>query len=306
MPTFPRTRATANAQLLSILCKVTDVSVSVLANLCEDGREPLPIETNIRARWDVRVRRAQDLVSKHSAVANALRLYHATLELQSNLAGQADIPLNPGVALRQQLYISSAVAAMPSVLEIAAERGNDQLRFEAHKMRQLGEEHWRQLLEEAIASEESMAVAAHDFFARACLQPQAENLQLQMPKDPAYDQNSCPACGGLPQLMIQHAEGENAGRSLFCSFCLCEWPFRKAVCPWCGEEDQEKRPKYKSEEWTYIHVEACDNCQRYLKVVDMTIDSSAVPLVDEAALAVLDVWMAGLGYIKIIRNLIGF
>jgi len=43
-----------------------------------------------------------------------------------------------------------------------------------------------------------------------------------------------------------------------------------------------------------------------LKVVDLKIDGLAVPLVDEAALAVLDVWASGLGYNKIIRNMIGF
>ncbi|MGH9496971.1 MAG: formate dehydrogenase accessory protein FdhE, partial [Candidatus Sulfotelmatobacter sp.] len=218
----------------------------------------------------------------------------------------AEVRLNPPVRLRQQLYVSAAVAAMPSVLAIAAERGNDQLRFEAHKMRQLGEEYWRHTIEEAIESEEPLAVAAHDFLARACLQPQAENLQLQMSKDPAYENNVCPACQGLPQLMIQRGEGESPSRSLLCSFCLCEWTFRQHVCPSCGEDDKEKLPDYKSEEWTYVRVQACDNCQRYIKVVDLTIDGSAVPLIDEAALAVLDVWMAGLGYTKVIRNLIGF
>jgi formate dehydrogenase maturation protein FdhE len=270
------------------------------------GENPLPTETDVRARWGVRVRRAEELKAKHSAIANSLRLYQATLEFQASLAAQAEVRLNPPVRLRQQLYISAAVAAMPSILAIAAERGNDQLRFEAHKLRQLGEEHWRQIIEEAISSEESIAVGAHDFFARVCLQPQAENLQLQIEKDPAYGLNVCPACGGLPQLMIQRPEGENSGRFLLCSFCLCEWAFRHAVCPACGEDDKEKLPDYKSEEWTYVRVQACDNCQRYIKVVDLTIDGSAVPLIDEAALAVLDVWMAGLGYTKIIRNLIGF
>lgn len=261
----------------------------------------MPTETNIRARWDVRVCRSQELISRHSAIANALRLYHATLEFQAATA-QADVPANAGVPLRQQIYVSAAVAAMPQILAIAAERGNDQLRFEAHKMRQLGEEHWQRLLEDVIASSEPVPVAAHDFFARACLQPQAENLQLQMTKDPAYEQNVCPACGGLPQLMIQR-EGN---RSLLCSFCLCEWAFRTPVCPSCGEEDKEKLLSYKSEEWKYIHAEACETCQRYLKIVDLTIEGAAIPLVDEAALAVLDVWVTGLGYTKIIRNLIGF
>ena len=262
----------------------------------------MPTETDIRTRWDLRVSRAKELTHRHSAIANALRLYEAALELQGSLA-QADIPRNPAVALRQQLYVSAAVAAMPQALTIAAERGNDQLRFEAHKMRQLGEEHWQRLIEDVIASSDSVPVAAHDFFARTCLQPQAENLQLQMVKDPAYDHTVCPACGGLPQLIIQRPEGN---RSLLCSFCLCEWAFRKPICPACGEEDKEKLVSYKSEEWKYIHVEACDACQRYLKVVDMAMEPSAVPLVDEAALAVLDVWVTGLGYIKIIRNLVGF
>lgn len=250
----------------------------------------------------MRVSRAQELVSRHSAIANALRLYQATLELQSAIA-QAEVPLNSAVPLRQQLYVSAAVAAMSQILTVAAERGNDQLRFEAHKMRQLGEEHWQRLIEDVVASSDSLPVGAHDFFARACLQPQAENLQLQIAKDPAYELNVCPVCGGLPQLMIQRAEGV---RSLLCSFCLCEWAFRKPFCPSCGEEDKEKLVSYKSEEWKYIHVEACETCQRYLKVVDMAMENSAVPLVDEAALAVLDVWVTGLGYTKIIRNLIGF
>jgi formate dehydrogenase accessory protein FdhE len=164
----------------------------------------------------------------------------------------------------------------------------------------------RQLVEAALTPGEASSVAAEDFFVRVCLQPMAENLQRQLPKDRNYNQNVCPVCGGLPQMALLRPEGEGASRSLWCSFCLCEWHFRRIVCPWCGEEDKEKLPHYSSEAWKYVHVEACDNCQRYLKAVDMTIDGLAVPLVDEAALAVLDVWASGLGYTKIIRNMIGF
>ncbi|HEX3819225.1 MAG TPA: formate dehydrogenase accessory protein FdhE [Candidatus Sulfotelmatobacter sp.] len=266
----------------------------------------MPVDTHVRARWDARIGRAQELISKHSAVANALRLYLATLEFQAEIASRFEAPVNPGLPLRRQIDLSAVVSVMPTLVTIAAERGPDQLRFEAHKMRQLGEERWRPLVEEVLGSAEPVPLAAYDFFARACLQPLAENLQLQFPKDPNYGQNVCPACGGLPQLAIVRPEKEKASRSLLCSFCLCEWPFPQPLCPLCGEEDQEKLPHYKSEEWTYVRVEACDNCQHYLKTVDMTIDGSAVPLVDEAALAVLDVWATGLGYTKIIRNLIGF
>lgn len=38
----------------------------------------------------------------------------------------------------------------------------------------------------------------------------------------------------------------------------------------------------------------------------MTVDGLAVPLVDEAAFSVLDVWAGDRGYKKIVPNLLGF
>jgi FdhE protein len=107
-------------------------------------------------------------------------------------------------------------------------------------------------------------------------------------------------------MAVLKPEGEGARRSLLCSFCLCEWSFRRVICPWCGEEDRERLPHYCSEEWTHVHIEACDTCKHYLKAVDLSVNGLAVPIVDEAALAVLDVWASERGYVKIIPNLIGF
>jgi FdhE protein len=87
---------------------------------------------------------------------------------------------------------------------------------------------------------------------------------------------------------------------------LKEWLFRRVVCPWCGEEDKEKLPRYSAEECSHVYVSACDVCKRYLKSVDMTIEGRAEPLVDEVALAALDVWVSERGYQKIIPNLMGF
>ena len=263
-------------------------------------------KNDCQIRWGVRIRRAEELQDRHSAIANALSLYRATLEFQADIASQFDKPIDPTIPLRQQIDLDAVCALMPAILSVSAERGPEPLRFQAHRVQQAGGARWRQLLEAVLASGESVPVAADDFFARACLQPVAENLQSQLPKDLPDSRNVCPACGGLPQLAVLRPEGEGASRWLLCSFCLREWLFRRIVCPWCGEEDKEKLPHYSSESWAYVHVEACDTCQRYFKAVDMTIDGLAVPLVDEAALAVLDVWASGLGYTKIIRNLIGF
>ncbi|HUK91878.1 MAG TPA: formate dehydrogenase accessory protein FdhE, partial [Blastocatellia bacterium] len=127
----------------------------------------------------------------------------------------------------------------------------------------------------------------------------------QLPKDSIYTSSVCPACGGLPQLTVLRPEGEGASRWLMCAFCLREWPFRRIICPGCGEEDKEKLPRYSAEECDYVHVEACETCKRYLKAVDMTVNGLAVPLIDEVALAVLDIWAGEHGYSKVIRNLIG-
>jgi len=107
-------------------------------------------------------------------------------------------------------------------------------------------------------------------------------------------------------MSVLRPESEGASRWLLCSFCLREWRYRRLACPSCGEEDKEKLPRYSAQECAYVHVEACDSCRHYLKAVDMTIDGHAVPLVDEAALVVLDVWASNRGYTKTIPNLLGF
>jgi len=195
---------------------------------------------------------------------------------------------------------------MPSLFAVAARSGPDRLRAEADRLKEHGETEWRRLLESALSAEEGELEGPEDFFIRACLQPLTEHVQLQLPKDANYNGNRCPVCDGRPQTAILRAEGEGASRSLLCSFCLYEWTFRRLACPWCGEHNKEKLPRYSAEECTYVHVEACDTCQRYLKAIDLTVNGNAVPLVDEVALAVLDVWATRHGYSKIRQNLVGF
>jgi len=144
------------------------------------------------------------------------------------------------------------------------------------------------------------------FFVRACLQPLAEEHQLQLPADPNYSASICPVCFARPQLAVLRPEGEGASRSLLCSFCLREWQFRRVICPWCGEEDKDKLPHYSDASLAPVRVEACDTCHRYMKAVDLSVDGHAVPLVDEVAAAVLDVWATEHGYTKIAKNLMGF
>jgi len=47
----------------------------------------------------------------------------------------------------------------------------------------------------------------------------------------------CPICGKEP--MIARLEKETGRRWLFCSLCHTEWLFKRLICPFCENEDQE-------------------------------------------------------------------
>jgi FdhE protein len=258
------------------------------------------------SRWEAQVRRARELSGEHSPAYDLLHFYEMVLLFQRDTAAACAAKLDSTVPLREQIDFAFASSRIPALLALAAEHGPEALSVHARQLKEEGPASWQTMLESALVQGKSGLDPMHDFFARSCLQPIAEKLQSQLPIDANYTGNWCPACGGMPQLAILRPEGEGASRSLGCSFCLREWLFRRIVCPYCGEEDKEKLPRYSAEECAHVHIEACDTCRRYLKAVDMTIDGHAEPLVDEAAMAALDVWATERGYAKIVKNLIGF
>lgn len=266
----------------------------------------VPQIENSQKRWEVRLARLADLEARQKPMASALQLYGTILKFQSGLASRSSRVLDSKLPLRAQIDIAEVASAMPALLSLAAKDGTGLLREAAEHWMSSGEQKWRQSLESATNSDHVPSAGADDFFSRACLQPFAENLQLQLPQNTYIDGHQCPACGGLPQMAVLRPEGDAAGRWLLCSFCLRESAFRRLICPWCREENKEKLPRFSSDDWPSVHIEACDTCRHYLKAIDMTVDGLAVPLVDEAAFSVLDVWANDRGYKKIVPNLLGF
>ena len=259
-----------------------------------------------RKRWDARFFRVKELADLHKPIASALHFYHLVLELQAEISSRSKHVINLNVPLRAQINVATVVSELPALLSLSAQHAPESLREAARQWNSSGEQEWIQSVQSALDPARPPFAGPDDFFTRACLQPVAENLQLQLVEDTYSGNNVCPACGGLPQMAVLQPEGDAAGRWLFCSFCLRQWAFRRLLCPWCREEDKEKLPRYSSEEWPAVHVEACDTCRRYLKAIDMTVDGLAVPLIDETAFSVLDVWAADRGYTKIVPNLMGF
>lgn len=257
-------------------------------------------------RWEIRIDRVRELQSVYRAAGTPLSFYEKVLGFQRSLADHFSVIFRPKVPLREQIDTAALSRSFSGLLALAAEHGPEPLSQRALTLQQADMTNWQRILQSALGVGLSDLNALDSFFARACLQSIAENLQSQLLPAANYSKNVCPACGGLPQLAVLRPEGEGASRWLLCSFCLREWLFRRIVCPWCGEEDKEKLPRYSAEECGHVLVEACDTCKKYLKVVNMTVDGHAEPLIDEAALAALDLWATDHGYTKIVPNLIGF
>ena len=76
----------------------------------------------------------------------------------------------------------------------------------------------------------------------------------------------CPICGKEP--MIARLEEQTGRRWLFCSLCHTEWLFKRLICPFCENEDQESLRYFFVENDQAHRIDVCDKCKRYVKTVD--------------------------------------
>jgi FdhE protein len=130
-----------------------------------------------------------------------------------------------------------------------------------------------------------------------------EGRHLETPTERA----ACPFCAGPPQVAVLRSDSsaDGGGRSLICATCSTVWPIRRLLCPHCGEGDERRLGYFHTPEFDHVRVDACETCRCYIKTVDLTRLGLAVPVVDELAAAVLDLWAHDRGYTKVTQNLIG-
>jgi len=145
------------------------------------------------------------------------------------------------------------------------------------------------------------------FFPRAFVQPIAEWLAASLGEAPEqWHETFCPHCGFLPQLAILRDDALIKSRRLLeCSLCLTQFPFRRAVCPHCGESQSERLEFHSPEDFPHVRVEECHTCRAYLKTIDLRKNGLAVPVIEEIASADLDLWAAERGLWKLQPNLLG-
>jgi len=77
----------------------------------------------------------------------------------------------------------------------------------------------------------------------------------------------CPICGMQPIVGI--IKGEDGKKYLICGSCDSKWSFPRIKCPCCGTNDPIQLSYLTSKEDSRHRIEICDNCQNYLKVIDL-------------------------------------
>jgi FdhE protein len=81
-----------------------------------------------------------------------------------------------------------------------------------------------------------------------------------------WDEGYCPICGKEPK--IGEIKEEEGHRYLFCNQCGIEWPYQRIKCPFCGNEEQQTLAYFTVEDDEHYRVDVCNECKRYIKIVD--------------------------------------
>jgi formate dehydrogenase accessory protein FdhE len=278
------------------------------------------------AKWDRRIRRANELISAYPFSAEGLRYYArvATFqkslyrEIQKALAGSPKISADR--PLRDELDLFLLLPKFPEFLSLIQQIAPAPLAETAAALAQTGPAAWQHAIEDFWHGEPELAGSPDDtalaesaqarssdrVLAWMFLQPYAEYLADHR-EIAVLDgtPSTCPFCGGKPAVGVLRSEGDGAKKSLICMLCAHEWAFRRIYCPACGEEREPQMAYYSAPEIAHVRVDVCDTCHTYLKSIDLTKTGLAVAVVDELATIPLDLWAREHGYEKLQINLLG-
>jgi FdhE protein len=242
---------------------------------------------------DDRIARADELAGIYPAAGELLDFYRKLAEFQKRVSED--------VAARGETDVRGLVVHFPAFINLLAKEVPQALADSRRAMHATAAQ--ERLLIEQWEGPQNTEPAAR-FFGRVLLQPFAEYLASRGSIRVDGTPSNCPFCNARPLLAILRGEGDGGKRSLLCSLCSTEWPFRRVLCPCCGEENKDRLPIYVADDFDHVRVDACDTCRTYIKTVDLTKDGRAVPIVDEIATVVLDVWAEEHGYSKLEPNLL--
>jgi len=268
-----------------------------------------------RSKWDQRIERAEALAVAHPFAAEVMQFYKriASLQKELYLSLEKDFDSHSKSSskglLNVALHFEFLLPRIPQFLSGIESAAPEAIVQSARELRAHSPERWKDLLAlhwRNACHFEPASGDAESLIAWMFLQPYAEYLADHREWAPTNGNLAiCPACAARPLVGVLRPEGDGGKRSLICSVCATEWPYRRIVCPACGEETVGKLAVYTADQFKHVRVEACDTCRYYIKTVDLTKNGHAVPVVDELATIPLNLWATEHQYAKLRANLLG-
>jgi FdhE protein len=137
-----------------------------------------------------------------------------------------------------------------------------------------------------------------DLFLEESLRPAMEKVVEKYGKrvtELGWSEGYCPICSREPK--IGEIKSDEESRYLFCNQCGFEWHFNRIVCPFCGNEEQETLAFFTIEGDERYRVDVCNECKRYIKMVDFRESAEEADLdVEDIATLHLDLLANEEGY----------
>jgi FdhE protein len=252
----------------------------------------------VRSTIDQKIARATELAAAGGEASGLLGFYSELLRFQK--------PIFEAFQSKGITDVRALVPYFSGLIELVNRNGPEPLaRFASAHLQTAADRESLLLVNWEGNAGDASATPADVFFARVLLQPFAESLATRGPIDAQSDSGTCPFCSHKPAVAALRGEGDGGKRWLVCSLCSTEWEYRRIICPNCREEQKDKLPVYTAAGLEYVRVDACDTCRAYLKSVDLTRNGLAVPVVDELATVVLNIWAEEHDYTKLESNLLG-
>ncbi|MEW6334859.1 MAG: formate dehydrogenase accessory protein FdhE [Thermodesulfobacteriota bacterium] len=166
-----------------------------------------------------------------------------------------------------------------TLLEIAEKRSPGETKEMARKIRE-GEISFNDMIydsfnpppldtDEPVDEEEENTYDLVELFLEESLRPALEKVvQVHGRAVKKYDwsEGYCPICGREPK--IGEIRDDEGTRYLYCNQCGFEWDYRRIKCPFCGNEEQQTLAYFTIEEDSRYRVDVCNECKRYIKIVD--------------------------------------
>jgi FdhE protein len=123
--------------------------------------------------------------------------------------------------------------------------------------------------EEASRDEEEASFDLVELFIEESLRPALEKVTARHGdsiRKADWAEGYCPVCGREPK--IGEIRDEEGSRYLFCNQCGFEWSYLRIKCPFCGNEEQQSLAYFTIEGDERYRVDVCNECKRYIKIVD--------------------------------------